>query len=91
MTRRIPFATDGKRSGATAVGCNSRPPDERTVDVDLVELVDAIVAAIDASRTWEIERLLTALEAFGAASIFTAELRLRGTSSDDLDCICREL
>ena len=91
MTRRIPFATDGKRSAAAAVGCNSAPRGQRSVDVELVELVDAIVAAVDLSRAWEIERLLTALEVFGAASIFTAELRLRGTASNDLDCICGEM
>lgn len=57
------------------------------VDQDLVVLVDALVAAVDTARTWEIEQLRTALLPFGGAELFGSELRLNGVASDE-SCIC---
>ena len=57
------------------------------VDRDLVDLVDALVAAVDTARSWEIERLQTALASFGADNLFADELRLNGSASDDT-CVC---
>ena len=54
---------------------------------ELIELVDALVAAVDIGRSWEIERLATALESFGASWLFADELRLNGTASP-AGCIC---
>lgn len=59
------------------------------LDRELAELVDALVEAVDTGRWVEIDRLRSALEPFGAASLFDAELRLNGTVSIDEDCICR--
>ncbi|MGB5758044.1 MAG: hypothetical protein WBM50_14090 [Acidimicrobiales bacterium] len=53
----------------------------RAIDADVAELVDALVAAIDTDRTWEIERVRTTLEPFVAAGLFADELRLNGTPS----------
>ena len=58
------------------------------VDRDLVDLVDALAAAVDTGRTWEVERLQAALIPFGAAVIFAEELRLNGLPSDEA-CVCR--
>ena len=60
------------------------------IDRDLTELVDAIVAAVDIDRSWEIDRLQEALEPFGAAGMFAAELRLSGTGSVGELCCCEE-
>jgi hypothetical protein len=57
-------------------------------DVALVDLVDALVAAIDLRRTREIDQLRFALEPFGGAALFDAELRLNGSASVDESCIC---
>ena len=57
------------------------------VDRDLVDLVDALVAAVDTARSWEVERVQAALAPFGAATIFAHELRLNGMSSCD-ECVC---
>ena len=54
---------------------------------ELIELVDALVAAIDVGRAWEVERLSVALEPFGASGLFASELRLNGTPSPS-GCIC---
>jgi hypothetical protein len=57
------------------------------VDQDLVVLVDALVAAVDTARSWEVERLHTVLAELGVGELFTAELRLNGFASDDC-CVC---
>lgn len=57
------------------------------VDRDLVVLIDALVAAVDTARSWEIERLAAALGPFGAAEMFSQELRLNGVPSDEA-CVC---
>lgn len=45
------------------------------------ELVDSVVAAIDANRSEEVEQVRRALEPFGLAEAFTDELRLSGVGS----------
>ncbi len=57
------------------------------VDQDLMVLVDALVAAVDTARTWEIEQLHAALLPFGGAELFTSELRLNGVASPE-SCVC---
>jgi hypothetical protein len=59
----------------------------RVVDRDLVVLVDALVAAVDTGRSWELDRLEAALAPFGAGELFSNELRLNGTASEDC-CVC---
>ena len=58
----------------------------RTQDPTLVELVDALVEAIDTDRSDAIERLRDALDPFGAAGLFDAELRLNGLSGSGALC-----
>ena len=53
----------------------------RLADQDLLDLVDALVAAIDTDRSWELERVTSALEPFGGSALFTEELRLNGVAS----------
>ncbi|MGB5756846.1 MAG: hypothetical protein WBM50_08030 [Acidimicrobiales bacterium] len=48
---------------------------------DLVELVDAIVAAVDLDRADEINRVGAALDQLGLADSFADELRLSGVPS----------
>ena len=60
----------------------------RLSDPDLVELVDAIVAAVDPARDFEIARLRSALEPFGGSTLFVDELRLNATGWADHGCIC---
>lgn len=60
-------------------------------DPELVDLVDALVEAIDITRLSEINRVRSALEPFGATELFDAELRHNGTSNADEFCICRGL
>ncbi|MGB5756538.1 MAG: hypothetical protein WBM50_06460 [Acidimicrobiales bacterium] len=62
-------------------------PAQMVVDRDLVDLVDALVAAVDTARSWEVERVHAALAPFGAAALFAEELRLNGTASCD-ECVC---
>ena len=50
-------------------------------DVAGQELVDAIVAAVDVDRSFEVDRLRLALESFNLDEPFTDELRLSGISS----------
>ncbi len=57
-------------------------------DQDLGELVDALVEAVDIERTSEIDRVRNALEPFGGAALFAAELRLSGRPSEYEGCIC---
>jgi hypothetical protein len=45
------------------------------------ELVDAIVAAVDVDRSFEVDRLRLALESFDLDESFADELRLSGVSS----------
>ncbi len=45
-------------------------------------LVDALVEAVDTDRVDAARRVQAALEPFGAASLFAAEVRLNGRSSD---------
>ena len=60
----------------------------RGSDQLLVDLVDALVQAVDVNRSAEIDRLRTVLEPFGATAMFDAELRLNGAPSVDESCIC---
>lgn len=60
----------------------------RCTDSALVELIDALVEAVDLNRSWEVDRLRNALEPFGACVLFDSELRLRGTASPVEGCIC---
>lgn len=57
-------------------------------DPQLVDLVDALVEAIDTNRLNETQRVRSALEPFGVTGLFDAELRLNGAPSVDEDCIC---
>jgi hypothetical protein len=50
-------------------------------DTDLRELVDAVAQAVDTDRSWEVERVVAALEAFGGAAMAVDELRLNGRPS----------
>jgi hypothetical protein len=59
---------------------------DRAANDDLVELVDAVAAAIDLERTWEIERVTAAFESLGLGAIFTSELRLTGQRSKPCPC-----
>jgi hypothetical protein len=61
---------------------------DRLCSPDLVELVDALVEAVDLNRWTEIDRLRLALEPFGVVPMFDAELRLNGLPSDNEGCIC---
>jgi hypothetical protein len=47
----------------------------------LVDLVDAIAAAVDTDRTDEVRRVSAALDRFGLADAFNDELRLSGLPS----------
>ena len=60
----------------------------RPSDPELVELVDAVVQAVDPVREFEIARLRSALEPFGGSSLFVDELRLNASASLDEGCIC---
>ncbi len=60
----------------------------RIADPELLDLVDALVEAIDINRAHETDRLRSALEPFGATKLFEAELRLNGTPSVIEWCIC---
>ncbi|MEM9654344.1 MAG: hypothetical protein AAGA65_19780 [Actinomycetota bacterium] len=60
----------------------------RSPDFALVDLVDALVAAVDTRRFREVDQLRFALEPFGGAALFDAELRLNGSASTDEWCIC---
>ena len=59
------------------------------IDLDLVELVDALVAAVDLDRSWEVDRVTIALEPFGGSRLFVDEIRLNGSASA-VDCVCRD-
>lgn len=61
------------------------PPDNepRRIGPILVELVDALVVAIDLDRASEVDRVARALEPLGASRRFADELRLNGTSSSE--------
>jgi len=61
---------------------------DRICSPDLVDLVDALVEAVDLNRWAEIDRLRAALEPLGLAAMFDAELRLNGIASGDEWCIC---
>lgn len=53
----------------------------RLSDVEALELVDAIVAAVDVDRADEVRRTRVALECLGLAGAFNDELRLAGVPS----------
>jgi hypothetical protein len=55
-------------------------------DPDLLELIDALVSAVDIDRSWEVERVAAALEPFGGATLFSGELRLNGAGSSECPC-----
>ncbi|MEM9655650.1 MAG: hypothetical protein AAGA65_26425 [Actinomycetota bacterium] len=61
------------------------PPntEPRRIGPILVELVDALVVAVDLDRASEVDRVTRALEPFGASRLFTDELRLNGTPSSE--------
>ena len=63
-------------------------PMNRIADPHLLDLVDALVEAIDINRAHETQRVRSALEPFGATALFDAELRLNGAPSIDEWCIC---
>ena len=46
------------------------------------ELIDSIVAAVDSSRTEEVDQVRRALELFGLDEAFDSELRLSGVGSE---------
>ena len=48
----------------------------------VVELVDALVEAIDTDRDEAVERVRSALAPFGGSGLFSAEMRLNGRSSE---------
>lgn len=60
----------------------------RPADQTLTDLIDALVEAIDTNRYLEVDRVRSALEPFGGAELFDAELRLNGSASVDDWCIC---
>ena len=60
----------------------------RLADPQLVDLVDALVEAIDLNRHHETQRVRSALEPFGASELFDVEMRLNGVPSVDECCIC---
>ena len=67
----------------------SLPFTTRDQDPILTDLVDSLVAAVDIGRAEEVVRLRESLEPFGAATLFSDELRLNGARSIDLDqCLC---
>ncbi len=53
----------------------------RVVDSEAVELVDAIVAAVDVDRTDEVNRVRAALQHLGLDQAFADEVRLSGLPS----------
>ena len=62
---------------------------DQLADPELVALIDAVVAGVDIRRDEAIERIREALDRFGGAWMFDAELRLNGVSSGaDEWCIC---
>ena len=67
-------------------GSIPRPAPMRTTthihSAELMALVDALVEAIDTDRTDAVDRVRDALAPFGGSTLFTAELRLNGRSSD---------
>jgi hypothetical protein len=67
---------------------DGNPPTSAYGDPTLVDLVDALVEAVDLNRFHEIDRLRSALEPYGASTLFDSELRLRGTTSVEDWCIC---
>ena len=60
----------------------------RSADPVLVELVTAIVAALDVRRDYEIARLRSALEPFGGSTLFGDELRFNASPTFDEGCFC---
>lgn len=60
----------------------------RQFDHELTALIDALVEAVDMPRWAEVDRVRSALEPFGGAAQFDAELRLNGVASVDEWCIC---
>ncbi len=60
----------------------------KAIDHELNDLVDALIEAVDMNRYAEVDRVRSALEPFGGAELFDAELRLNGTASVDEWCIC---
>ena len=62
-----------------------RHPDPTgSAPTDLVDLVDALVEAVDTDRADAIDRVQAALQPFGASTLFAAELRLNGRSSEQV-------
>ena len=61
-----------------------RPDRHRSAPPDLVDLVDALVEAVDTDRYDAVDRVQSALQPFGASTLFAAELRLNGRSSEQV-------
>ena len=61
-----------------------------TASTELSSLVDALVDAVDTDREEAVDRLHLALEPFGAARMFAAELRLNGRSSEQVWALLAE-
>jgi hypothetical protein len=64
----------------------SDPPAPGCANFELIDLVDAIVAAVDIDRSDEVTQLRQALDPFGAVYLSDAELRLNGTASNEHWC-----
>jgi len=56
-------------------------PTRRPSVGQVLELVDAVAAAVDADRATEVDRVRAALEPLGLDEAFTFELRLSGVGS----------
>ena len=71
-------------------GCSSTRSQYRPLASEraVVELVDALVEAVDLGRCEAVERVRVALEPFGATGLFDAELRLNGAVSAGEWCLC---
>jgi len=61
------------------------------IDRDLLDLIDAIASAVDISRSYEVDRLRSALEPFRGVALFDVELRLSGRESSDSCEFCSEV
>ena len=70
---------------------NHRPELYRSAPPDLVDLIDALVEAIDTDRYDAVDRVQTALQPFGGSTLFAAELRLNGRSSEQVWSLLAEI
>jgi len=78
MNQEVSSARSQTRNGVSGSGLrrtNSR------IDQTNLDLVDAVVAALDSDRSAEVERVRSAFEPFGLDEAFVIELRLSGIAS----------